>query len=67
MSLSKAKELKLKILPTTHKSVQVDGVSDLKVLGEIHTDFQRGKLTFQFSRLVVNRLGRDVVPTFTLR
>ena len=61
MSLEKAKELNLKILPTVHKAVQVDGVSGLKVLGEVHTEFQRGDLTFQFSGLVVNRLGTDVL------
>ena len=61
MSLEKAKELNLKILPTVHKAVQVDGISGLKVIGEVHTEFQRGDLTFQFSGLVVNRLGTDVL------
>ena len=37
ISLDKAKELGLKILPTAHKALQVDGISDLKVLGEVHT------------------------------
>ena len=41
ISLSKATELKLTILPTTHKAVQVDGISDLKLLGEIHTEFTK--------------------------
>ena len=61
ISLAKANELKLKILPTIHRAVQVDGVSDLKVLGEIHTEFQRGNLTLQFSALVVNELGTDLL------
>ena len=37
ISLAKVKELKLKILPTVHRAVQVGGVADLKVLGEVHT------------------------------
>ena len=61
ISLSKATELKLTILPTTHKAVQVDGISDLKLLGEIHTEFTRGNLTLQFSGLVVNKLGTDIL------
>ena len=61
ISLAKANELKLKILPTIHRAVQVDGVSDLKVLGEIHTEFQRGNLSLQFSALVVNELGADLL------
>ena len=61
ISLAKANELKLKILPTIHRAVQVNGVSDLKVLGEIHTEFQRGNLGLQFSALVVNVLGADLL------
>ena len=33
----------------------------MKVLGEVHTQFYRGKLTFQFSGLVVENLGTDVL------
>ena len=61
ISLSKANELKLTILPTVHKAVQVDGISGLKVLGEVHTEFVRGKLNLQFSGLVVNKLGTDIL------
>ena len=53
ITMNKAKELRLNVMPTSHKAVQVDGVSNLKVLGEVHTQFYRGKLTFQFSGLVV--------------
>ena len=61
ITLAKAKELRSSINPTTHKAVQVDGVSDLKVLGEVHTHFYRGQIQLQFSGLVVNHLGTDVL------
>ena len=61
ISLAKAMELKLKILPTVHRAVQVDGVSNLKVLGEVHTEFSRGTLVLHFSGLVVNGLGTDIL------
>ena len=61
ITLAKAKELQLSINPTSHKAVQVDGVSDLKVLGEVHTHFYRGQIQLQFSGLVVNHLGTDVL------
>ena len=61
ISLRKVQELKLKIWPTVHTAVQVDGVSGLKVLGEVHTEFTRGALVLYFSALVVNKLGTDVL------
>ena len=61
ISLRKAQELKLKIWPTVHTAVQVDGVSGLRVLGEVHTEFTRGNLALHFSALVVNKLGTDVL------
>ena len=61
ISLAKAKELKLKIAPTKHRAIQVDGISNLVVMGETHTCFQRGNLDLQFSGLVVNDLGTDVL------
>ena len=61
ISLQKAKELNLKIEPTVHSAIQVDGVSGLKVMGEIHTQFHRGNTVLQFSGLVVNRLGTDIL------
>ena len=61
ISKSKTDELKLKIYPTQHRAVQVDGVSNLKVLGEIHTEFKRGNLKLLFNALVVNELGTDLL------
>ena len=57
----KAQQLKLKIWPTVHRAVQVDGISGLRVLGEVHTEFTRGALILYFSALVVNKLGTDVL------
>ena len=56
-----AERLKLKIWPTMHKAVQVDGVTGLKVLGEVHTEFHRGDLVLSFDALVVNKLGTLVL------
>ena len=61
ISLNKAKQLKLLISPTSHRAIQVDGISNLKILGEIHTQFSRGDLTLYFNALVVNNLGTEVL------
>ena len=61
ISREKATELNLKILPTTHRAIQVDGISDLKVIGEVHTEFQRRQLNLKFSGLVVNKPGTDIL------
>ena len=61
ISLRKVQELSFKIWPTVHTAVQVDGVSGLKVLGEVHSEFTRGALVLHFSALVVNKLGTDVL------
>ena len=58
---SEASRLRLKAWPTLHKAVQVDGVSNLKVLGEVHTEFRRGDILLTFSALVVNKLGTPVL------
>ena len=56
----KAKELNLKVTPTNFKALQIDGVSGLKILGECHTSFIRGKYEMFFSGLVVNRMGAGI-------
>ena len=61
ISLRKAKQLKLLISPTVHRAIQVDGFSDLKIIGEVHTEFTRGDLTLYFNALVVNKLGTDIL------
>ena len=57
----KVDELGLPIYPTTHRAVQVDGESDLTVLGEIHTTFHRSSVQLTFSALVVNRMGTPIL------
>ena len=49
----------MKILPTSHRAVQVDGKSTLKVVGEVHTSFTRGSTVLHFSALVVAGLATD--------
>ena len=61
MSEHKARSLNLAICTTTHKAVQVDGESQLPVLGEVHTVFKRGALQLKFSGLVVANLGVDIL------
>ena len=61
MSQRMTQLLNLKISPTTHKAVQVDGQSQLPVLGEVHTSFNRGSITLSFSGLVVSNLGVDIL------
>ena len=55
----KVRALGLKILPTSHRAVQVDGKSTLKVVGEVHTLFTRGTTVLPFSALVVAGLVTD--------
>ena len=57
--LAKVKALGLKIYPTAHRAVQVDGQSTLKVVGEVHTYFTRGTTVLSFSALVVADLVTD--------
>ena len=59
MKESKAKAMGLKIQPTSHKAVQVDGQSKLEVVGEVHTSFQRSSKELTFSALVVAGLATD--------
>ena len=56
-----AQLLNLPIYKTSHRAVQVDGESQLPVLGEVHTSFTRGSSTLYFSGLVVPRLGVDIL------
>ena len=57
---SKCKELGIKILPTIHKAVQIDG-TDLSVVGEIHVTFTRDSINLYFSALVVEDMCCDIL------
>ena len=61
MSLHTANKLNLPIKKTTHKAVQVDGQSALKVLGEVCTQFSRGSIPLHFSGLVVEQMAADIL------
>ena len=61
ISLRQAKALNLRIFPTTHKAIQVDGESDLPIAGEVHTSFKRGSVQLRFNALVVNHLSVDIL------
>ena len=56
-----ARNLNLRLYPTTQRAVQVDGETDLPILGEVHTTFARGKLSLKFDGLVVSNLGVDIL------
>ena len=60
VSETKAKDLKLKIIPNKHKLVQIDE-SYLEVCGEIHTKFYRDNLELKFSALVVKKMGFEII------
>ena len=54
-------KLHLQIHKTSHKAVQVDGESQLPILGEVHTTFKRGNKELVFSGLVVENLSVDIL------
>ena len=58
-NLAKIQQLSLKIVPTKHRAVQIDGESMLSVVGEVHTTFTRSDATLTFSALVVENLSTD--------
>ena len=60
ISLKKARELDLQILPAKNKLVQVDE-SYLEVCGEVHLKLHRDSLSFSFSALVVKKMGFDII------
>ena len=61
ITIKKAKFLNLQIYPTSQKAVQVDGETDLPILGEVHTRFKRGNISLKFDGLVVSTLGVDIL------
>ena len=59
--LDMAEKLKLRSIPTKHKVVQIDGESNLKVLGEVHTTFYRQNIPLHFSALVINHMSTPII------
>ena len=60
ISKAKADLLNMKIYSTRHTAVQIDGVTDLKVLGEVHCSFIRSNIELFFDALVVNKMGANI-------
>jgi len=60
--LTKAKSLNMKILKTSQDAIQADGISQLKVVGEVHEIFHRNKINITFDALVCENLnGTDIL------
>ena len=53
ITLRKTNQLNLKIFKTNHTAVCVDGVTNLKILGEVHTTISRNDQILYFDALVV--------------
>lgn len=53
---SYARNIGIPILPATQKATQADGVSNLKVIGEVHVNVMRGNKSFKLDALVVQSL-----------
>ena len=56
-----AKRLNAKVHHTKTCASQADGMSKLKVIGEVHIEFERFPHTFKFNGLVIKDLKDDVV------
>ena len=56
-----AESLGLKIEKATQRAVQADGHSPLHVVGEVHCNFTRSKVNFEFDGLVVTNLDCDIL------
>ena len=61
ISLSKAHQLGLAVAKTSHRAVQVDGLSPLSVVGEVHIQLHRGSTTLSFSGLVIAEMATDII------
>ena len=57
IDITEAKRLKLKINPTTQSAKNADDVTELEVLGEVSTTFERSGQTFDYDGLVSANLS----------
>ena len=60
ITLRKATQLNLQIHKTRMKAVCVDGATQLKILGEIHTSVTRNGIDLFLDALVVDKMGQDM-------
>ena len=59
---AKAKSLDMNILKTSQDAIQADGISQLKIVGEVHENFHRNKIDITFDALVCENLsGTDIL------
>ena len=56
-----ARRAGIPIKPAKQAAKQADGITPLKVLGEVHIQLTRGEYTFQLDGLVVDRLDSDIL------
>ena len=61
MKLSCAKKIGIKVHPTKATASQADGQSNLKIIGEVHCQLNRGSHTFTFNGLVAENLSDEVI------
>lgn len=62
MAEEECHRLKIKIYPSTQKATQVDGITPLKVVGEVHFEARIKHHILKFSGLVVRGMGSAVLP-----
>ena len=60
MSVSFAKSISIQLQPASQMARQVDGVTLLELIGEVHCTLTRGKHHFTLNALVVKQLDVDV-------
>ena len=56
-----ARRIGLQSIPSTQRAMQADGVTPMKVSGEVHTSLARGQWSFSLDALVVDDLDVDVL------
>ena len=61
ITLQEAQRLRLNIQKTQHPSIQEDGQSSLKVIGETYTTFYIGQIPLKFSALMVANMPMDIL------
>ena len=61
MKKSCADRIGIKIYPTKGSASQADGLSNLKIVGEVHCQFKRGLHDFTFNGLVAEELSDDII------
>ena len=61
ITLDTSNRLELRVMPTLHTALMVDGGTPLDVAGELHTTYYRGKIPLTFSGLIVSSMSVDIL------